>query len=437
MFRFLFNLIAPVLYLVATPFWLKKTQKRGGLSKRLWEKLSYYQAKSPVSGEANEGLIQMHVASVGEANIARKLITCWQEADPEQKFLVTVGTSTGFDLLEAAMLSHTRIGYAPLDLPPIVKRHFNRYRPQLLILVEQELWPNLLAEAKRRAIPIALCNARLSPRSADRLKKFRWAVGKMYQHLDWVGLQVADDGALFERVGINSEKLHTMGSIKFDPATATPTAPSLTSAKPILSRLGKHPILMALSTHAGEELLFAKAAQKCPQVSCVIIPRHVERAKEILKELREAGFEVILRSTLKTEDTESLDGKVLLVDSTGEMPAFTPLATICFVGKTLTSSGGQNPCEAIAAKVPVIAGPHFENFEPLVTTLRENKGIKIIKDTETLAAAMQELLSNAEAKNKQSDDALLILEEHRGATAQTVSALSAILSKTQNLQTVS
>lgn len=423
MFRFFLNLLLPIAAFLAAPFWLLKTSRRGGLSRRLWEKLALYDEESPPASGPDERPIYLHAVSVGEVNIARKLIEAWAEAHPGETFLLAVGTSTGFDLARRSEPPRTGILYAPLDFPLALRAMLKRYRPSRIVLIEAEVWPNLMAIAHAHSIPVALANARLSPRSGRRLAKVRPLMGPSYHLLDWVGAQTADDVARLAAVGVREQAITVVGSVKFDPALATPASSDFDPA-PLLDSLGEGPVLMALSTHEGEELVFAKAASALPQARIVIVPRHMERRDAIVESLREAGLSVQLRSTNHLVDEESLLGKILVVDSTGELPAFTAHAQVAFIGKTLLASGGQNPCEAIAAGVPIVAGPHLENFEPLASELRSAQGLQTIETEAELTTALQSLLEDADLASQQARNALTCLESHRGATARTVAALS-------------
>ena len=426
MFRLLYNIFLPFLALFATPFWLWKTHKRGGLTTRLLEKIARYDANSPQETNSQRRPIYLHAVSVGEVNIARKLISQWTLMHPEERFLLAVGTSTGFDLANQSPPPRTEVLYAPLDLSLILKEFFDRYRPSLIVLIEHEVWPNLLHHATKRKIPVALANARLSQRSGRRLQKLRPLLGPTYEILAWVGAQSTDDAPRLAAIGIREQALSIVGSVKFDPALETPSTPS-TDPTSLMATLGEGPVLMSLSTFAGEEILFAKAAAKVPGCRIVIIPRHMERREEITHELNEAGFTTVLRSTGETRTTVNSKTKILVIDSTGEMPAFTKKASVAFIGKTLFSQGGQNPCEAIAAKVPVVAGPHFGNFEPLVSELQKVTGIQIINNETELTQTLTTLIKNPQLRDKQIKAASLMLETHREATKKTVESLARLL----------
>ncbi|MDP0491673.1 MAG: glycosyltransferase N-terminal domain-containing protein [Verrucomicrobiota bacterium JB023] len=420
MFRHLYNLLLPGVAAMAAPFWLLKTRKRGGLSQRLWEKLSLYHAESP---PPTQGVIYLHAVSVGEANIALKLVQRWHERDPSQHFLLALGTSTGFDHAKASAGEYLQVLYAPLDFPASVSAMLDRYEPKLIVLIEHEVWPNLIYETSRRGIPVALANARLSPRSGRRLAKLRPLLGQTYEPLAWVGAQVEDDVERLAAIGIRPATIAVTGSIKFDPATTTPVVGRF-DPRPFLSAIGGGPVLMALSTHPGEERLFAQAASQVQGARVVIIPRHMERRGEIEQELREDGHAVRLRSRM--DPSERKEG-ILVVDSTGEMPAFTTQARVVFVGKSLLAHGGQNPCEAIAAGVPVVAGPHLENFEPLAEQLREVEGIATVNTVAELSAQLRILSTDTAKAATMTTAAQSVLEQHKGATDRTIDGLQKLL----------
>ena len=367
--------------------------------------------------------VYVHAVSVGEANIARKLITLWSEKHPETRFLLAMGTSTGFDLALKNPPPQTEVMYAPLDFPLFINELFARYRPGLIVLIEHEVWPNMMHAARKHGVPVTLANARLSQRSGKRLQKLSPLLGSMYEKLTWVGAQSDEDKPRLENIGIPEKVLHVVGSVKFDPARETPASTSFDPST-LLASLGEGPLLMALSTHAGEEVIFAKAAAQVPNARVVIIPRHMERREEICEDLTQNGFEVLLRSSNVIPPSNSSAQRVLVVDSTGEMPSFTRHADVAFIGKTLTSAGGQNPCEAIAAGVAVLAGPAMGNFEPLTTQLREQGGLWTIQDGEELGMALSNLAGDPAKRRKQAEQALHVLEAHRGATERTVDALA-------------
>ena len=262
--------------------------------------------------------------------------------------------------------------YNPLDARRFVRRALDAIRPNRLIFIEA-IWPNLLAETKKRGIPAALI-PRLSPRSEKRFGKARRWTGPIFRELDLLLLSDAEDIPRWTSLGAQPAQFRVTGNIKFDQAPQSPER--LNALREILRNLGiadDAPILLAGSTFPGEERIVADAYCKLrethPRLFLVIVPRHVERTNEVAADLTVAGLSFARRTAfaenLKSE-IENLKFDCLVVNTTGELRDWYHLATVVFIGKSLTSIGGQNPVEAVAAGKPVVFGPHMENFQPLV-----------------------------------------------------------------------
>ena len=289
--------------------------------------------------------------------------------------------------------------YNPIDFWPIMQRAFSAIRPERIVLVEAEVWPNLAAEAKARRIPISLVNARLSPRSERRFRKFRTFVAPTFRCLDLVCVQETADVERWAALGISRPVIEVVGSIKYDPANE-----SIDSTVPqqILHSLGvepHRPILFGGSTHAGEEEIMARVLlqlrQEFPDLFLIIAPRHVERTREIRQALEQLGLRVGLRQAAEKVNDQAPD--CLLIDTTGELRDWYAVATVVFMGKSLTAIGGQNPVEPILAGKPVIFGPHMENFAALTKSLMEHSAAIQISDPSSLADAIAGLLRDPNA----------------------------------------
>ncbi|HEX3816768.1 MAG TPA: glycosyltransferase N-terminal domain-containing protein, partial [Chthoniobacterales bacterium] len=308
------------------------------------------------------------------------------------------------------------------------RRAFALIRPERIVLVEAEVWPNLTAIAHRKNIPLALVNARLSPRSERRFRKFRAFVRPYFRMLDLICVQEAADVERWASLGVERSRLHTVGSIKFDPEeTARPSS----QPREILNACGidpARPILLGGSTHSGEEEILARTflalRQTFPSLFLILAPRHVERAEEIARRLRELGVQPFFRS----ETTENAGaGDCLLLDTTGELRDWYAVATIVFIGKSLTARGGQNPVEAIVAGRPVIFGPHMENFASLAHTLLATGGALQPNDEAGLTNTLAELLRDPSAREMLVRQAHTVLGAHRGATTRTAQLLRQLL----------
>jgi 3-deoxy-D-manno-octulosonic-acid transferase len=295
-----------------------------------------------------------------------------------------------------------------------------RFEPKQIVLVESEVWPNLLAMAAKRGIPITVANARLSASSERRYLKLKSLVQPIFSLFARVGVPELADKQRWQNIGVSADSLEVTGSIKFDQAGAA--APQQRSQfKEMLDLFGgDRKIVMALSTHAGEEALIAEAMLGIDAL-CVIVPRHAERRDEVRSNLQKLGYEVVLRSQFKQASDPA--GACFVIDSTGEMRDWTAHADVAIVGKSFLGKGGQNPAEAIAAGIPVITGPDMSNFEPLVTMLREVKGIEQLTDISELRGAIAASLDGDFENPDQLDAAKKVLGLHQGATQRTVEYL--------------
>jgi 3-deoxy-D-manno-octulosonic-acid transferase len=413
----LYNLLLPVVALLAAPGWIRKMAQRGGLSGRLWERLGIFERDAEFE---RTGGVYMHAVSVGEVLIALRLIGRWRERDPDETFVLAATTSTGFSLAEEKAPEGVRVIYSPVDFPWLVAGMFRRFEPRLLVLVESELWPNLLWMARRRGVPTVLANARLSPRSVRRYRKLSWLAQPLLELVGTVLAQAEEHAEDWRGLGIPPERVQVTGSVKFDQeGVAVPRQrPEFTE---MVEAFGKgRPVLMAVSTHQGEEARIVRAVSGVAGLLPVIVPRHAERRAEVTTDLVAEGCEVVLRSDF----ARPRDGlrAVLVVDSTGELRDWTAEADVVVIGKSFLARGGQNPTEAIAAGLPVVCGPHMENFEPLMSQLREAGAVREAR-LETLGAAVEEVLGNAKLRREMTGAANAILKGHRGATARTLDAL--------------
>jgi 3-deoxy-D-manno-octulosonic-acid transferase len=280
------------------------------------------------------------------------------------------------------------------------------------------VWPNLAGEAHTQQIPLLLVNARLSPRSERRYQRFRFFVAPIFRLLDLVCVPEEEDTERWAALGVLPDRIRVTGSIKFDPDVQPENQAGAASVSNALS--SDSLVLFGGSTHRGEEKIlaeiFLRLRQQFPALRLFIAPRHVERLQEIRAELGVFPLRVALASeSLQGRDA---DADCILLDTTGELQRWYGIATVVFVGKSLTAHGGQNPVEAIFAGKPVVFGPHMENFAMLAKRLVSNNGAIQIADTDSLEDAVAELLRDANARKGLVQNARAILNEHQGATAR-------------------
>jgi len=411
----IYRVALPLLFLAAFPGWIVKMARRGGFGTKLHERLAIY-TTTPDFDPC--GAIHVHSVSVGETQLALKLIRQWRKLDPAQPFVIATGTATGHAVATAAALKNLRVTYAPLDFPGCVRRYLRRFEPTAIIMIEAEVWPHLVFACARRAIPMHLVNARLSPRSARRFASLAAWVRPMFQKLDSVCTQEPEDVAVWQSLGVAKKRVHHTGSLKFDPSGGGPPTqrPEFTE---ILNSFGNNrPVVLASSTHPGEEAWIAAAIRDAdPRALPVIAPRHAERRNEVATALRDAGFDPVLRTHLTLSSTPA--DAVLIIDTTGELRDWTAHADVVIIGKSFLARGGQNPCEAIQAGKPVITGPHMDNFLPLASQLSVEGAILQAADSLTLATAIRRALSPAHA-GQITARATAVLASHEGATARII-----------------
>jgi 3-deoxy-D-manno-octulosonic-acid transferase len=420
MIRFFYNLLYPIGFLFFLPGQIGKLARRGNYRNKLGQRFGFYdaQVRARLAGHRSTWI---HAVSVGEVAIALKLVAKLRELDPHFFGVLTTTTTTGFQVATAQATNDLEVLYKPLDFWPIVRRAFAVVRPVRIILVEAEVWPNLAAEARNRRIPLALVNARLSKRSEARFHRFRSLIAPTFRCLDAICVQEPEDVERWVALGVSRERIHHVGSIKYDPDDVRLNPDLPLQVLRTFGLDGDRPILFGGSTHAGEEEILGEIFQRLrsdfPAFTLIVAPRHVERSGEIRRMLQRLGLKVALRSDAGTRGQPQPD--CILLDTTGELQHWYAVATIVFVGKSLTSRGGQNPVEPILAGKPVLFGPHMENFSALAQALVANKAGVQVRDPNSLQQQIAWLLRDREAALQLVANAQAVLGRHSGASKRT------------------
>ncbi len=426
----IYNLLLPFALLVLLPVSVIRMRRRGGYGRKFWQRFGWFDRETKDRLAAGAGQCRwIHAVSVGEVNVARKLIKALLKAEPEVRVVLSVTTSTGYAVARDKAPPELTVIYSPVDLRFVVKPVFRRIRPRQFILVEAEVWPNLVWCAGRAGVPTVLVNARLSPKSEGRFRKFKALSGPVFGLLDGVLVQEPEDVARWEAIGARRGAVAVTGSIKFDQDGQAHSSPERVAAfRDLLAGVfgGVTPrVVLAASTHAGEEEALARIwtslRAEFPDVRLLIAPRHAERRAEVRAAVEAAGLRVVLRSVLPQEESGA---EVLVVDSTGELRDWQALAEVVIIGKSFLAKGGQNPAEAIAAGVPVLTGPHMENFAGLMRLLLEADGIRQTAGLTELGAALREALETPGQAQAMAARGRQALERHAGATRRTVERLT-------------
>jgi 3-deoxy-D-manno-octulosonic-acid transferase len=362
--------------------------------------------------------------SVGEVQVALKILTKVREQQPTLPLVLSTTTATGFQLAKRDVPANTEVIYSPVDFGSVVKRFLDTLRPSKIVLVEAEVWPNLLAEARKREIPVVLANARLSPRSARRYKRFRWLIEPIFSQLHSIYVQFPEDVEHWKSFGIAATRIHLLGSVKYDDRPASPKR--VAEFRSLLESVwGPElpPTVLLASSFPGEELALLQAFQHAQvHAKLLLVPRHVERTADLIEELAKAGFAAVRRSQLPLPAPSSC--QAVIVDTTGELRDWQYLPQAVVIGKSFLHKGGQNPVEAITAGTPVITGPHMDNFGSLMRQLLAVQGLQQVHTLTAAAGAVSDILKTSASAQASIAKARQALATHQGAAERTATALA-------------
>ncbi len=373
---------------------------------------------------AAQKLIWVHAVSVGETRAAQPLIEALQNAWPEHRILLTGMTPTGREAGREVYGDRVVQAYLPYDYPGAVNRFFRYFSPVFGVLMETEIWPNLLAAAKRNDVPVILANARLSERSARGYKKVRRLVQPAFMTLSAVAAQTTGDARRIDELG--ATHVSVCGNLKFD---VTPAPEKLALGQAWRKALGERQVWLAASTREGEEVLVLDAWRKIdaspgqPPPLLVIVPRHPQRFAEVAELLARNDVEFVRRST----GMPAADTQVWLGDSMGEMAAYYTLADIAFIGGSLLPLGGQNLIEAAACGCPVVIGPHTLNFQRATEDAIAAGAAIRVDDPAGLAKAISRAFAEVAEGSEMRNAAVRFAAAHRGATERTVALIRSVV----------
>lgn len=368
-------------------------------------------------------LIWFHAASVGEANSVLPLIETLSEARPDLRILLTTGTVTSAMLARARLPKTAIHQYVPLDNQDYMRRFLQHWHPDLAVLIESEIWPNLLLEAKREKVPLVLINGRVSQRSYRRWRRLSGLSRPLFSAFSLVLAQNSVMARNFTKLG--APKAIGVGNLKADSPPPPADLPGRTALE---ESLAGRTVFLAASTHAGEEDLVARAhlalREEIPDLLTIIVPRHPERGPGIVKELQGLGLSSALRSR-GALPSKSID--IYIADTIGELGMFYAQAPVSFIGGSLVKHGGQNPVEAIKLGSAVLTGPSWYNFRDSYSELIAGRACIQVEDAPGLADAALALLRNGEKREAMMKRAETSVQEMSGALEKTLSELQAFL----------
>lgn len=392
-------------------------RKEPGYRQQLAERFSFYPRKP------GKPVIWVHAVSVGETRAAEPLVDKLLRDYPDSAILLTHMTPTGRATGQSLFGKHgERLmqAYLPYDTGWMMQRFIRHFAPRICILMETEVWPNLIAQCVRHRVPVALVNARLSERSLAKAQRLSALMVEAAKGFSCVAAQTEADAERLRRFG--APNVHVTGSIKFD---VTPPETTLAKGTALRAQIGTRPVLLCASTREGEETLILDALQASSgldDVLVVIVPRHPQRFDEVAKMIEARGL-TLRRRSLIGDATIAPDVRVLLGDSMGEMFAYYAACDLAFIGGSLLPLGGQNLIEACAVGKPVLVGPHTFNFSVVSDEAIAAGAALRIQDAGAMVQAASRLLHAPQERMEMGSRALAFASQHRGATARTMALL--------------
>ena len=389
-----YNILISIVFLISLPFLpviaCLGSRYRDGLLQRL----GFY--PSDRAGLlASDRPVWIHAASVGEVRSVAPLIGAFKARAPKRKILLSTFTATGNRIAKQISGVDTVI-FLPLDLFWIVRRALSRFNPALLVIIETEIWPNLLRQTHRRGTPVLLLSGRLSAKALTRYTRCQKFFRRVLGCFTAFGMQSSEDAARIIALGADARKVSVVGNLKLAAASRNGNRDSVGS-----QALGEKLWLVAGSSHDGEEAILLEALglarRQFPKLSLVLAPRHPERFNEVARLLRSSGFTVQLKSA--TNEAEWFSKDVLLLDTVGELTDFYALADIAFVGGSLVPVGGHNVLEPARFSKAILFGPHMNNFAELAAMMKRRGAALEVRGAMDIAGALVGLLADAEKRH--------------------------------------
>lgn len=370
-------------------------------------------------------LVWIHAASVGEAHSIAPLIRRLTEQFPQANVLLTTGTVTSAQLMDAKLPERAYHQFVPVDAWPAVARFLNHWKPDVAIWTESELWPNLITLTESSGCAMVLLNARMSPKSYGLWTRLEGVIRPLVRAFDVICPQSEEDARHYARFGARNVQM--LGNLKHD----VPPLPADSKAMAaLLGQIGDRPVWIAASTHSGEESLIAEAHGKLrndhPSLLTFIAPRHADRGPKIAAELAEKGCAAVLRSRGEAID-ENTD--IYIADTMGELGIFYRIAGIVFVGGSLVPHGGQNPLEPARLDCALITGPHTHNFTAICNELEERAALLRVQNVSELVTEVGLLLRDHGRQERVAHAALALALEKQGVLDRVFAALNPLLEK--------
>lgn len=430
MYQFGMNVLFPPVLLALSPILLLKRKRRTTLLPRLgFQRFPGTTLSQGGPAQRSEKVLWAHALSVGEVLSAVPLIRELHPQIQPARLYLSVSTESGYetarDKLEGSV---DGLFYFPLDLLFPVRRCFLNLEPSMVVLVETDIWPGFMAELRRQSIPSFLINARLSPSSFKRYGQAKRLFSPALNTFSRVYPQSASDAESFKKLGVNPERLAEPGNLKFDAAKMSDRPAKLEQLRAKLAIQKGERVLVAGSTHEGEEVIlrtiFVQLRQSIPGLKLVVAPRHPHRAEEVRRVFMRGPFQVVFYSSLPAERFD-----VAVVDEFGVLGSLYEFGDLAYVGGSLVPKGGQNPVEPAAAGKPVLFGPDMSDFSDIADLMRKEGGAIQVNTGEEFAAEAYRLLSDSALSARLGRKNRALVERHSGVTSKIAKDILECLSK--------
>ncbi|MBF0141240.1 MAG: 3-deoxy-D-manno-octulosonic acid transferase [Magnetococcales bacterium] len=418
----LYSLLFFIVIVVTLPLWIWRyftTPKyRGTVLQRLgWG----------IHARAARPRIWIHAVSVGETLAAQGLIQALQRAHPDYELVVSTVTKTGQQIAQDKLTGIALVFHLPIDLPWITRHVMRRIRPSLLLIMETELWPGLLATAREGRVPVVIVNGRISPRSFANYRRVRFFMRRFLSQVHLFVMQSSMDASRIQAIGVPQQRIRVSGNIKYDQALVRPNADAMRELHMRIGQKPDEPVFLAASTHPGEEdiilRVFARLRDMRPTLRLILVPRHPERANAVEMMIQKHGFSVQMLS----QSRGAWPDAVLLVDQVGWLTRLYAMAHLVFVGGSLIPHGGQNMLEPAGWGLPVTFGPHTFNFKDAVHLLVEAGAALVVHNEEDLFLACRRLLQEPDVWHQMGQKGREVVAANSGALARTLQEITPLL----------
>ncbi len=413
---YLYNFFLTVLLIATIPYYLVRSLFSKRFRSALPQRLGFFQSSS------FEKPIWVHAASVGEVFCSIPLLRRIKKELPDAKIVLTTMTFTGNETAKVHAPEADQILFVPIDHPLIIRRTVEKIQPCLLLIAETELWPNLLNAFGKRGIPVILFNGRISQKSFRRYLFFKFFFEECLKYISLFLMQTEEDRKRVVAIGAEFQKTEVVGNLKFDQTFPSFTHEASSKMAESLGLRGEKKILIAGSTHSGEEEILVSLYKELkkiePDLLLLLAPRHLERLDEVERILRKEAISWLRKTSfprgLDRSDQES--PQVILLDTMGELTSIYSLGTLVFVGGSLARIGGHNPLEPLLFRKCVLFGPYMFNFLEISSRLIEAGGAIQVAGEEELFSQLRRLLSDERAREEVGEKGYQFLRKHQGST---------------------